>query len=312
VTLGSGIVERMAGQSRPLIIVEAALLTVILGAADVWTGSEFSFSIFYLLPISLTALSLGKRWALANAVVASLVWLAADYAAGHTYSSPIIPYWNATVRLGYFVLFAVLFARLRSALEEESGLARLDPLTGIFNRRAFEELAAGEISRAARYGRPLSLAFVDLDHFKQVNDDFGHEVGDEVLRQVAATLVATMRSADTVARLGGDEFAVLMPETDPQAAMTALEKSRAALKARMLMNAWPTTFSVGVVSAKGSQLNVPELLAAADRLMYEAKRTGRDRIVQTTDPGVEAVLDVRVDLAARTDGSGGGAGRLIG
>ena len=307
-TFGSGFVERIAGQSRPLLIAEAAFLTVILGAADVWTGSEFSFSIFYLLPISLTALTLGKRWALANAGIASLIWLAADYAAGHVYSSPIIPYWNATVRLGYFVLFAVLFARLRSALEEESGLARLDPLTGIFNRRAFEELAASEISRAERYGRPLSLAFVDLDHFKQVNDDFGHEVGDTVLRQVAATLVATMRSADTVARLGGDEFAVLMPETDSPAAMIALEKSRAALKARMLMNGWPTTFSVGVVSADSSQLTLPELMAAADLLMYEAKRTGRDRIVQTTDPGVEVVVDLRVDLAVRTDGSGGGAG----
>ncbi len=169
----------------------------------------------------------------------------------------------------------------------EGPFARLDPLTGIFNRRAFEELAAGELSRAARYGRPLSLAFVDLDHFKQVNDDFGHEVGDTVLCQVAATLISTMRSADVVARIGGDEFAVLMPETDSQAAMTALEKSRAALKALMQMNAWPTTFSMGVVSADGPQLTLPELLAAADRLMYEAKRTGRDRIVQITDPTLE-------------------------
>lgn len=287
----SGIVERMAGQSRPLIIGEAVLLTVILGAADVWTGSEYSFSIFYLLPISLTALSLGKRWALANAIVASLTWLMADYAAGHVYSSPVIPYWNATVRLGYFVLFAVLFARLRSAFEIERDLARLDGLTGLLNRRAFEDVSAGEIGRAARYGRPLSLAFVDLDFFKQVNDEFGHDTGDTVLREVAATLVATMRTSDVVARLGGDEFAVLMPETDPQAATTALEKSRSALRARMQSNSWPVTFSIGVVSADASRSTLPELLDAADRLMYEAKRAGRDRIVQTADLGVKVVGD---------------------
>jgi diguanylate cyclase (GGDEF)-like protein len=285
------IVRSVAAQSRLLILAEALLLTVVLGAADVWTGSEFSFSIFYLMPITLVAWTLGRRPALSIAVFASVIWLWADYAAGHVYSHPLIPYWNASVRLGYFTLFAVLFARLHETLDRERDLSRVDPLTGVQNRRAFEEFAGREVERAVRYARPMSLAFIDVDHFKQVNDRFGHRVGDELLSEIAATLISTLRSTDIIARLGGDEFAVLMPETDSQAAVAALEKSRGALNVRMQSNSWPVTFSMGVVSAEGPLSSLPELLAAADRLMYEAKRTGRDRIVQSADLGVEVPGD---------------------
>lgn len=281
----------VAAQSRPLILAEALLLTVVLGAADVWTGSEFSFSIFYLMPITLVAWTLGRRPALFIAGFASVIWLLADYAAGHSYSHPLIPYWNASVRLGYFALFAILFARLHETLERERDLSRVDPLTGVQNRRAFEEFAGREVERAGRYARPMSLAFIDVDHFKQVNDRFGHQVGDELLSEIAATLISTLRSTDIIARLGGDEFAVLMPETDSQAAVAALEKSRGALNARMQSNSWPATFSMGVVSAEGPHSTLPDLLAAADRLMYEAKRTGRDRIVQSADLGAEVPGD---------------------
>ncbi len=282
----TAIVRSVAGQSRMLILVEALLLTVVLGAADVWTGSEFSFSIFYLMPITLVSWTLGRRSALSIAVFASVIWLWADYAAGHTYSQPLIPYWNASVRLGYFALFAILFARLHDNLDRERDLSRVDPLTGVQNRRAFEEFAGREVERAVRYTRPMSLAFIDIDHFKQVNDRLGHQAGDELLSEVAATLISTLRSTDIIARLGGDEFAVLMPETDSQAAVAALEKSRGVLNARMQSNSWPATFSMGVVSAESPHTTLAGLLAAADRLMYEAKRAGRDRIVQSSDLGV--------------------------
>jgi len=274
------VVEALSAQTRIVVLAEALLLTVILGAADVWTGSEYSFSIFYLIPIALTALALGRKWALANAVMASVTWLAADYASGHVYSSAVIPYWNATVRLGYFVLLAVLFDRLRLTIMDERDLARQDPLTGLHNRRAFEELSATEVERATRYGHPVSLAFIDLDHFKQVNDQFGHDTGDDLLRVVATTLLSTLRSSDVIARFGGDEFAVLMPETDPASAVIALEKSRLALAVRMSTNHWPVTFSIGLADGgRESGTTLPALLASADRLMYEAKRGGRDRIV---------------------------------
>jgi len=270
---------RLVAQKKSHIALQALILTLVLGAADVFTGSELSFSIFYLLPITLVAWSLDLRFALANALLASVIWFLADRWAGHEYTNPLLSYWNASIRLGYFVLFAVLFSRLRKSLDREKHLSRRDPLTGTFNRRAFEELAELEVERSVRYKRPMSLVFMDLDHFKAVNDELGHDVGDALLHVVASTMVATLRSTDVVARLGGDEFAIMMPETVEDQALAALEKTRAALIDRMGDHGWPVTFSIGVVSTTGDTKALTSLLAAADDLMYQAKRSGRDRIV---------------------------------
>ncbi len=271
--------RRLVAQPRRFVVVESVVLTLLIGLLDVATGAELSFSIFYLLPITLVAWSMERPWALGNAVMASITWLAADQLSGSVYSNPLLPYWNASIRLGYFVLFAVLFGRLRQTLERERTLSRNDPLTGLYNRRAFEELATRDVERASRYGRPISIAFIDLDHFKETNDQFGHDAGDALLRQVALTLVASLRSTDVVARMGGDEYAIVMPETVEDHARIALEKTRAVLAQRMTEHGWPVTFSIGVVSTTGEAASLPALLAAADRLMYEAKRAGRDRMV---------------------------------
>lgn len=271
--------QRVAAQPRLVVAMEAIVLVAFLGIADFATGSELSFSIFYLIPITLVAWLMGLRPALAVGALASAIWLLADYAAGHVYLHPLVPYWNAGIRLGYFVLFAVLFSRLRDQLDKERILSSRDSLTGAYNRRAFEELASREVARAARYDRPLALAFVDLDHFKSVNDRFGHEVGDTVLREVADVFMSTFRNSDIVARLGGDEFAIVMPETAEDDARVAIEKSRVALGKRMDEHGWPVTISVGLAATTGKGGSLAELLASADRLMYLAKRAGRGRVV---------------------------------
>lgn len=265
---------------RPLLVAaEAATLTVAIGAADVATGSELSFSIFYLLPITLVAWAMNLRWALVNALVASVVWFWADRWSGTAYANSLLPFWNAAIRLGYFVLFAVLFSRLRRSLDVERNLSRRDHLTGAFNRRAFEELAQREVDRSKRYGRPISLAFMDLDNFKAINDQYGHDTGDELLAVVASTLVGTVRTSDIVARIGGDEFAIVMPETSADQAHAALEKTRSAVSDRMAEHAWNVTFSIGVVSTTEGASQLSTLMAEADDLMYQAKRAGKDRIV---------------------------------
>jgi diguanylate cyclase (GGDEF)-like protein len=275
----------IVGQPTPALIAEALVLTLVVGFLDAVTGAELSFSIFYLLPITLLASALGLRWALANAVVASTTWLIADDLAGQDYSHGLYPFWNAFMRLGYFVLFAVLFSRLHRALDQERTLARTDPLTSLFNRRAFVELAGREVERARRYERPLTLAYMDLDHFKAVNDEHGHDVGDQLLRQVASTLITSMRATDVVARLGGDEFAILLSETDRERAVRALDKARRALDEHMSAHGWGVTFSIGVACAVSPADTLADLLATADRLSYEAKRAGRDRIaVDSREP----------------------------
>jgi diguanylate cyclase (GGDEF)-like protein len=155
---------------------------------------------------------------------------------------------------------------------EES--ARTDPLTGVVNRRGFEEELGAERRRAARTGRPLSVIVCDLDHFKRVNDDHGHAAGDRALQHLAAVLRAEARDVDTVARLGGEEFAVLLPETPVHAAHGAAERMRRALRSAPTADGIALTASFGVGDAAAA-----DGPAQADAAMYAAKAAGRDRTV---------------------------------
>lgn len=120
----STILQRLGAQPPAIIVVEAVAMTMILGLLDVLTGSELSFSIFYLVPITLVAWTMNLHWALGHAFLAAVTWLLADRAGGQVYSAPLLPYWNASIRLGYFALFAVVFTRLRRALDNERQLLR--------------------------------------------------------------------------------------------------------------------------------------------------------------------------------------------
>jgi diguanylate cyclase (GGDEF)-like protein/PAS domain S-box-containing protein len=162
-------------------------------------------------------------------------------------------------------------------LEAEKKLARCDALTGLANRRAFYERAEQERKRAARYRRPISLAYVDLDNFKQVNDTHGHEAGDQLLINVAKVL-GTLRSDDMAARLGGDEFAVLLPEAGDAAAAFVIHKLQRMLTAAMHEKNLPVTFSIGLVTFDPVPENTEQMVQKADDLMYEVKKHGKNAI----------------------------------
>jgi diguanylate cyclase (GGDEF)-like protein len=157
-----------------------------------------------------------------------------------------------------------------------------DPLTELPNRRAFDKALAHEAGRYERYGHPLSLLVLDLDHFKGVNDSYGHEAGDEVLRRAARIIAACVREIDTVARLGGEEFVVLLPETPLAAAADVAERIRAAIAAAPVEwrgRAIPVRVSVGVSSCPACVRQPSELVGSADAALYRAKESGRDRVV---------------------------------
>lgn len=160
-------------------------------------------------------------------------------------------------------------------------LATTDSLTGLPNRRHFMGLAAAEMARAARYGRPITVGIADLDHFKQVNDRFGHSVGDHVLQVFAELLAETLRQTDLVCRYGGEEFAFIFPETAPEEAMRLAGRLRLRLADRPVVLAdgqvLPVTVSLGLADGAGRGLE--ECLARADQALYEAKHQGRNRIV---------------------------------
>jgi diguanylate cyclase (GGDEF)-like protein len=161
--------------------------------------------------------------------------------------------------------------------------AERDPLTTLHNRRGFDRILAAESTRFERYGRPLSLLVLDLDHFKGVNDRFGHEAGDEVLRRTARIIRNCIRDVDTAARLGGEEFVVLMPETGPDAAMDAGERIRTAIAAVPVDwrgSSIPVTVSIGVATAPVTTAAPAGLMAAADSALYAAKAQGRNRVLR--------------------------------
>jgi diguanylate cyclase (GGDEF)-like protein len=157
--------------------------------------------------------------------------------------------------------------RMRRAYLGVVELSRRDPLTGLLNRRGFEELAVRELERAQRYGRTVAFALLDLDRFKQINDRFGHAQGDALL-QVVGTELARLRGSDLAVRLGGDEFGLLMPETDEAAAGRVLARLEERVHERLMARGWTLGMSVGIVAGKGGALSITQLLAEADRRMY--------------------------------------------
>lgn len=170
---------------------------------------------------------------------------------------------------------ALQAARLHGEVEERS---RRDALTGLANRRQFDEDLASNVARAARYGRPLSLAMIDLDHFKRINDTYGHARGDEVLQDVAGLLQREIREADAAYRYGGEELCILMPETDVATAVTLAERLRARVAESF---GWavdaPVSLSAGIAEL-GQRREGAWLVGAADRALYAAKQAGRNRV----------------------------------
>jgi diguanylate cyclase (GGDEF)-like protein/PAS domain S-box-containing protein len=174
------------------------------------------------------------------------------------------------------------FERLRAQTLEQ--IALTDPLTKIHNRRFFDESTKTEIDRAKRFGTPVSLIFFDIDHFKRVNDTYGHMVGDQVLQELAVTCQKTMRSIDLFARFGGEEFVVLTPDTNIQTARDIAERLRKIISKEVMVSVDRTeifvTISLGVAGWNTSgSLDIDTLLERADQALYAAKNTGRNKVL---------------------------------
>jgi diguanylate cyclase (GGDEF)-like protein/putative nucleotidyltransferase with HDIG domain len=170
---------------------------------------------------------------------------------------------------------ARLHARTLATLAEAEQRAASDPLTALANHRAFHERLRDEVQRARRHRRPLALALIDLDHFKDVNDRHGHQVGDEVLREVAARLVRRSRPEDLVARIGGEEFAWLLPESDALDAWKAAERAREAIAGEPFPEGISCTVSIGIAELSQAT-DAGDLVRLADGALYWAKGNGRN------------------------------------
>lgn len=182
--------------------------------------------------------------------------------------------------------FNAMAGRIETAQEALSELATRDGLTGLLNHREFVRLLSEELERARRYDRPCSLLLIDVDHFKAINDNWGHPAGDIVLRQIAGRIADAIRPADRAARYGGEEFAVLLPETGRESAMSLAERIRSAVaSAPMPVSAdaaVPVTVSIGLAAYPADGSDGGALIARADAGLYAAKRDGRNRVAIST------------------------------
>jgi diguanylate cyclase (GGDEF)-like protein len=272
---------------RPAIVAVGLVLITAIAYFDYLTGPRILLSIFYLLPVMLVAWACGSS--ACGLIVAVGTFLVGPIEAMITefhYVSLPVAIWNGAVRLSVFCVVLLLMSRVRTLMSKLEEQALADELTGLANLRALRETVAIEIERSRRFDHPLTLAYLDIDDFKGVNDRVGHEAGDRVLVSLASVARATMRSIDTVVRVGGDEFAILMPETGDETALPLADRLRAAFSRAVKVEGVPVTCSIGLASFRRPPVSVDEMLAAADELMYEAKADGGDAVcaAEVTSP----------------------------
>jgi two-component system cell cycle response regulator len=278
--------------------VSAALaLFLVLNMPHTAVNSKVVFE-GYFLAIASTSLRYDKRVCITAGTLALIEYFAiCYYAATHwDLNSPKFapfPYgmfgWASEIaRLITMLCASALGFALVARSQKLLQMATADHLTGLFNRGYLEDRFAIELSRARRYGKPLTLAVIDADRFKSLNDTHGHSVGDTVLKTLAALFRDSFRQSDTVARYGGEEFVVLLPETDIEAARHKVESLRKAVAA-MPMGSDPNrnpiyiTISAGLATFPEDGIGSLELFATADERMYQAKREGRNRVIAASE-----------------------------
>lgn len=272
------LLDYFTGQSKQAVIFIAFALLIAIGIVDHLISIDFSFIIFYLAPIFLGAWFIGPWAGAVLSVLSIAAWALADNIFIRPYTYPFAPYWNVTVYLASFLVATYLVTVLKTSLEQERQVSRSDFLTNAVSRRHFLELADAELNRARRYNHPFTAVYIDLDNFKQINDTFGHDVGDEVLMHVASTITDQIRATDILARLGGDEFMIFFPETGAEMAMAAIDKVRKVLLLAMGKNNWSVTFSFGMVTFATPPWSVDHMIKLTDDLMYEGKKSGKNTI----------------------------------
>ena len=264
--------------NKGVIAIGSMLFIFLIGYLDYLTGFQLSCSLFYLLPITISAWFVNRNIGLVTSVLSALTWYVVNVLVGEGHPQSWIAIWNTLIRLGFFTIVTLLLTDLKQAIKRERNQSRTDDLTGTKNSRYFYELASMELLRAMRYNHPLTLAYMDVDNFKAINDRFGHAVGDRLLMAMAESLRSTLRRTDVIARVGGDEFVLLLPETGGAAAKAAITRVHSSLCETMLENNWEVSFSIGVVTYNKFYLQADEVLREVYELMEQVKESGKNDI----------------------------------
>jgi len=258
------------------LAVGSVLITTI-AALDGLTGPSISLGLLYALAIIAVAWLGSRRNGILVSGLAAVESLGAQVWSEGRLALPAI--WNAVTLLCVLTVITVLVALLRDSLVEQRNLATVDPLTSALNRRAFGLVAERERLRAGRNGSAITLAYFDLDNFKNVNDELGHATGDRLLRVFAASVRAGIRSTDILSRMGGDEFVLMLPDTDAKDAVIVVDRVRRILSDLCTNEDAQITASIGIATYRFPPSTIEAMVAGADELMYRAKSRGGDSVV---------------------------------
>lgn len=258
----------------------SVLFATLIAIPDELSHHEVSWSLFYLAPISIATWYTGRRRGFCLALYCSIVSLLPDIVStsfDHAHQIAVI--WNALTHVVSYLFVVILLDLICQHVTLTQTQANTDILTGILNRRAFTEVLQHAVLMSRREGKPLTLAYVDVDNFKLVNDKFGHGEGDQVLQLIARSLVEFIRETDVVGRIGGDEFAIILPNTPAAEAETMLLRLHESAQTALQLRCPQAGLSIGAVSFIIPADNVVSVLATADSVMYEVKLQGKGRVV---------------------------------
>ena len=247
---------------------------LLLYLVRVENEAEFAFASLAILPVIVMAWFSGKRDGIIISFFAAAMWYLGDVFSERQFSRTWIPWVNSITRLSIYILVTFCVAKVRLLHKRERRNATCDELTGLQNRRGFFEAGALEVERSKRNAHPMAIIFMDLDDFKLLNDNKGHDAGDAALRAVASVLPGTLRSKDIVARIGGDEFAALIPEISHDMAVAAAQQISIAIN-KVLEDFPPVKVSLGMAWFEKADGLFPEMLKAADKVMYELKEKAK-------------------------------------
>jgi diguanylate cyclase (GGDEF)-like protein len=264
-----------------LAMICAVYSTAINGHVGLYWAYPAITAVFFLMPLRDAAIS--------NFVFLTLMAVTAFYV------FPLSEFWRITTSLGLTCLFALIFAWLVGRLQQEmTELATTDPLTGCRNRATLAESLTNQIKLCKRYGRPSSILLLDLDHFKAINDNWGHHIGDTVLAGIARLLSNRLRDNDHIFRIGGEEFMVLLPETSLPEAETLARELVKSVAVEPFQTGIGVTISGGLTQACANE-TWSVWLKRADQALYKAKSDGRNRVVQLTGSSPPADIGLQGD-----------------
>jgi len=262
-----------------VVLFVSVLFICLFGFADYWAGLRIHLSVLFMIPVYFCTWFIGFRAGAFVSLLSSLTLLIGTIFFHHSQSSLGVVIFNVVSLFLTNTIFSLALALLKKKYSEFHEQLRHDGLTGLLNAEAFFELAELERLRSIRYGHPLTICFLDLDNFKQVNDKMGHLEGNEFLKMTAQILKKSIRETDQVARLGGDEFVILFPESGPNAAEALVGKIQDDLREAYREKNCETTPSFGVATFYEKPSSVNMLVSLVDELMYNAKNSGKNRIV---------------------------------